>query len=65
MSSNDSAEGQQVTELKDKSKGKQVEQNDNNDMSMDDESEGEDSGVDEVSRSPLRYLQYEQRLNLP
>lgn len=49
MSSNDSAAAQQASELTEKSKGKQVEQHDGGDMSMDDDSEGEDSGVEEVS----------------
>ncbi|KAJ9653032.1 Histone H2A.Z-specific chaperone CHZ1 [Neophaeococcomyces mojaviensis] len=48
MSSNDSAAAQQASELTEKSKGKQVEQHDGGDMSMDDDSEGEDSGVEEI-----------------
>lgn len=51
MSSNESAQGQQSAEMKDKSKGKQIEQHD--DMSMDDDSEAEDSGVEEVSAQEL------------
>lgn len=47
MSANESA--QQPMELSDKGKGKQVEQGDAGDMSMDDESSGEESGAEEVS----------------
>lgn len=36
-------------ELSEKGKGKQVEQHETGDMSMDDESSGEESGAEEVS----------------
>lgn len=48
MSAQGSTENQSM-ELSDKGKGKQVEQTESGDMSMDDESSGEESGAEEVS----------------
>lgn len=48
MSANDSA---QPMDLSEKGKGKQIEQGDSAEMSMDDESSGEESGAEEVSFS--------------
>lgn len=52
MSSNDAAQAQPATDMADKGKGKQAEQPQSGDMSMDeDESSGEESGPEEVSDS--------------
>jgi len=49
MSSNDSANAEQASELTKKSKGKQAEQHDGGEMSMEDDSEAEDTGAEDVS----------------
>ncbi len=62
MSSNESAAAQQPSETADMSKGKAVEQHEAGDMSMDDddESSGEDSGVEEVRSIAQRRSEVKQ-----
>ena len=55
MSTNDSSSAQAASDMGEKNKGKQVEQGESGDMSMDDESSGEESGAEEVSTWPFTY----------
>jgi len=56
MSSNDAAAAQQPTETSEKSKGKSVAQPETGDMSMDEESSGEESGAEEVCPAQAQDL---------
>lgn len=68
MSAQDSTTAHQLSQVSEKSKGKQADQGEAGDMSMDDDSAEEDSGVEEVCQIlkavPVHYKQYTNEIRL-